>query len=500
MTTLYYNDLAPWELKKEYYEDIELGRDVDDQARSISHQTKALIQAQLAAAGGVVASQNRIAEGIDVVACEVNRVAQGMFGLKAAFEWGISEVVWQIEQNRDELRSIVEILSAPLDTQSKELRKRAEEAYANGWIDDALDDFHAALTKNRYDFSIHLSLGVIYLFRLADKEKALEFFESAIKYAKPKSPYHTSYALLHKALILRDFGRLEEAEECTRQAAALCPQFAEAIYQNAQYNALLQRADKAVAMLLGAIKLDLNYCEKSLNDESFDGIRHEVVAALDGLREMERLAATSALNDVRESASRVLSIADAVNGHSGLSADSTAVRSALARVEELVSRDSLRDYREAITLLRQIPGQENDLILNALRTVDGRISRLAATARESRSAQIITANTEDLWRIWVVAVPLGIVLGLGGCWVRGPGSNGSVFEALSALVRTPLVVWLLAGIAHLIAYLVIKGEGNSSRRDSVDELRALRQLSDAIRRERVERANMMNEKAKKGSG
>ena len=62
-------------------------------------------------------------------------------GMKASFDFGISEVVWQIEQNRRLLQDILEILAAPLDTQAKELKCRADEAYSNGWHEDALLDY-----------------------------------------------------------------------------------------------------------------------------------------------------------------------------------------------------------------------------------------------------------------------------------------------------------------------------------------------------------------------
>jgi hypothetical protein len=162
--SLYLNELAPWERKNEYYNNIQLGKDVRTQTEVISRSTQAMVAAQMASTSAIIASQERSNEGVDNLAYGVKRVEQGIYGLQAAFEWGISEVVWQIEQNREELRSILEVLSAPLDTQAKELRKRAEEAYANGWFEDSLEDFFESERKNRYDFSIHISVGMIYLF------------------------------------------------------------------------------------------------------------------------------------------------------------------------------------------------------------------------------------------------------------------------------------------------------------------------------------------------
>ena len=202
-----------------------------------------------------------------------NRVTDGMSSLQASFEWGISEVVWQIEQNRNVLINILEVLMAPLNTQAKERRKRAEEAYANGWIDDAEEEFLASEKLNKYDFSIHISLGTIYLFNKLNKNKALEYYEKAIKYAKPKSPYYASYALLHKGLILFDFGKIEDAEKCTIEAIKLSPNFAEANYQNAQYNSLLGNINKSLSSLEKAISFDINYVLKADNDSLFNPIK-----------------------------------------------------------------------------------------------------------------------------------------------------------------------------------------------------------------------------------
>ena len=285
---LYLNELAPWERKNEYYHTIQLGKDVKEQTNIINNQTKAMIASQIASTNAVIASQERISEGIDAVVCGNDRVEEGIYELKAAFEWGISEVVWQIEQNRAVLKDILEVLMAPLDTQAKERRKRAEEAYANGWIEDAEEEFLESEKLNKFDFSIHISLGMLYLFHKINKEKSLSYFEKAIKYSKPKSDFHTSYALLHKALIHFDMGNTEEAEKASYEAISLSPNFTEALYQNAQHNAQLLNTDKSIANLEKAIRHDKLYCLKANKDEMFDPIRERVNRLFEKLRDEEK--------------------------------------------------------------------------------------------------------------------------------------------------------------------------------------------------------------------
>jgi tetratricopeptide (TPR) repeat protein len=296
----YITDLAPWERRNQYYNIVQLGKNVKEQANTINTQTKAMIASQLTSANAIIASQERIVEGIDAVALGVNRVEQGIYELKSTFEWGISEVVWQIEQNRAVLKNILEVLMAPLDTQAKERRKRAEEAYTNGWIEDAEEEFLESEKLNKFDFSIHISLGIIYLFHKIDKQKSLSYFEKAIKYSKPKSSFHTSYALLHKALIHFDMGNTEEAEKASVEAINLSPNFTEALYQNAQYNAQLLNNNKSIAHLEKAIRADKLYCLKANKDKLFDPIRNSVNSLFERLRDEEKKKADNSFKKLSE--------------------------------------------------------------------------------------------------------------------------------------------------------------------------------------------------------
>ncbi|KPA14238.1 TPR repeat-containing protein [Candidatus Magnetomorum sp. HK-1] len=292
--SLYQNELAPWEKKNQYYQNLQLGNNINDQVNHLNKQTKEMIETQLGTANSIIASQERISEKTDAVVRGVSNVEQGILELKAAFEWGISEVVWQIEQNRIVLKKILEVLMAPLDTQAKERRTRAEEAYINGWIEDAEEEFLESEKINKFDFSIHISLGIIYLFHRIDKPKALQYFKKEIKYSKPKSAFHTSFSLLYKALICYDMGNIEKAEKNSFEALTLTPTLSEAYYQNAQYNAQLIETDKCISHLEIAIKSDKLYCLKANSDIMFDPIRENVNNLFEKLKNDEKEKATLA--------------------------------------------------------------------------------------------------------------------------------------------------------------------------------------------------------------
>jgi len=285
-------ELTDSERRREWYSVIKLGKDVSTQTNILKKQSKEMFATQAASANAIIASQDSLQENIENLTYSIE---EGMNGLKAAFEFGISDVVWQIEQNRQVLKNILSVLMAPLDTQAKELRYRAEDAYANGWLEDALQDFLESEKTNRYDFSVHISIGMIYLFHKADKTKALEYFEKAVKYARPKSAYHTSLALLHAALIKRDMELIPEAEKLAAEAVETSPDFAEAYFQDGLYCILLGNLDKGIAMFKSAIDLDKFYSLKIANT---DELRTQADYILKKILEEYRNISKAALKDI----------------------------------------------------------------------------------------------------------------------------------------------------------------------------------------------------------
>lgn len=280
----YIDELAPWEMKKGYYQNIELGRDVFAQRTEIRNQIREMIANQIELTSTAITSREIIDDTINSLAYETRNIENGAFGLKAAFEWNISEVVWQIEQNTKAFKKILNTLYMDQDGLVKEMRKEAQEAYEKGEIANVLEIYLEMSQTFRKDFSINISLGIIYLFYEVKKEKALDCFSKAVESAKVQSVYYTSYALLYKALILRDLGHFGEAEECTKQAIDLTPNFTEAIYQNAQYNALLKSPGKTIPLLKEVINKDIVYCLKISNEQDFNEIGTEVTKMFEDIR------------------------------------------------------------------------------------------------------------------------------------------------------------------------------------------------------------------------
>lgn len=483
----YSNGLAPWERKNAYYSVIQLGKDVKTQTKTLNKQTEALIATQIASTSEIISSQERISEGIDNVAYGVERVEEGIYGLKAAFEWGISEVVWQIEQNRHVLQGILAVLMAPLDTQAKELRRRAEDAYTNGWFEDALEDFLESEKKNKYDFIVHISIGMIYLFQKIDKEKTLEYFDKAIKYAKPKSPYHASYALLYKALIKRDFGLIEEAERYTAEAVELCPDFAEALYQNALYNALLNKPDKAIPLLRKAIEMDVNYCLKVHNERGFDKIRHHINELNVELRDEQKQKALDKYSVITNKHDALNNLVNEVRNQQVFFKihDEEEIKNCTMRITEVIQRNSFLDYLEANALLDKlcitIQTLCNDTKTRLEKSI-GYYNSNISNINYDKVKKVEKSLRNMKSTVLGVGLPFSIILGMVGCFrsitykADHPASNG-VIPFLPFLGCT-----VIMAVIYFSLYFIIKSSRKAKTPEIISDESSIERLRNVLRK------------------
>ncbi|MBA7574152.1 hypothetical protein ES708_15954 [subsurface metagenome] len=319
----------------------------NDVANFLSTQTEKIIESQAEAVDSIIVSQARIADKIDIATREIT---EGFQGLQATFDWGFTELIWQIEQEREVLKDILKVLQAPLDTQAKELKKRAEYAYRNGWIDDALKDFLESEKKNRYDFTIYQNLGNIYLFEKKDPDIALEYYEKAVKYATPKSSYYTSISLLHKGLVnylQKDF---KEAYNTTLKVIELSQDFYEAHYQHAQYCAILGKYDEAIKHLKKAIvEGDKYYCVKADSEKDFDVMKEQLKSLFKELQVNAQNQVTIELGEVIKVINRTKSYyVTPIKWIPGPETDNLKIaRSKLEEAKVFIARGSFFDCHDA---------------------------------------------------------------------------------------------------------------------------------------------------------
>jgi len=332
----------------------------------ISTQIDRVVKAQIETADNIIVSQERIISEIDRAALGIDRVADGLESLAATFEWGFSELVWQLEEQREILRDILRVLQAPLDTQAKELKKRAEYAYRNGWFDDALKDFIESEEKNRYDFTIHQNLGNIYLFEKKNPEKALEYYEKAAKYATPKSPYHASIAFLHIGLIRYLQGNFQKAYGATLKALELSPDLYEACYQHAQYCASLGKYAEAVEHLKIAIAGDRYYCVKADSEKDFDVMKGQLISLFGELR-------GKACDWAKKEIKRAEELIQDAKSYAVPDGTIKVAKNKLSEADALFNRDSYFDY---LDVCREARDAQKSAVDSSVEYLSNQISKI----------------------------------------------------------------------------------------------------------------------------
>ena len=225
-------------------------------------------------------------------------LAEGIDKLNADFNLMMGDVIWKLETQNHTLASILKTLQAPLDTQAKELRFRAEDAYQNGWYEESLGDFLESERKNYQDFAVHRSIGNIYLYHLIDLRKAREYFQKAAKYARPRDARQAAEAEYFAGFVCGLEHNFKDASAHMLEATALNPNFHDAFYMNAVFASMLGDATAATIYLDLAIKGDSRYHERAKTAQVFDSVRPQIDSLLDRLMRQIRNEAAQAKRSI----------------------------------------------------------------------------------------------------------------------------------------------------------------------------------------------------------
>ena len=215
---------------------------------------KEAAQLQLEKTDEAIASNYAVAEAIESGFAEVRAeldygftmLSEGLQDLCFTVQEGFREVVYMLELQSKTLEAIREILERPLDTQAKELRRRAEFAYLNGWFDEAETDLLGAEKKNYQDFIVHQILGNIYYYHRCNDQKALEYYQKAVKYSYPVSRKHAGDALICRALAHYRLGQLSDAYKSTKKALELTPDDPHVLFNHVRYAAKIGYTDECL--------------------------------------------------------------------------------------------------------------------------------------------------------------------------------------------------------------------------------------------------------------
>jgi len=308
-----------------------MGNTINDVTRKLDDQIKKT--SQLVASADAISS--RLSEIRQEASGGFSELSTGMRSLASGIYEGFIELSYQQELVRRELEEIKEILTAPLGTEAKELRKRAEVAYLNGWIDEALVDLLESEKKNYQDFIVHQMIANIYYFHKTDFPKAVEYCKKAAKYAAPVSKTWFIYALSLLGRAHWKLGQLQEAYEATKRAREEKVCGPEVLYQHAQYAALLGHKQEAIDNLGIAILMDRDFCITADRDSMFDGMRAEVNNQI--IKRIRQWVKTEAEQDLRE-------CKESLNNLRSVKQDLFSLQQKVSKIEEIYQRDSLFDY------------------------------------------------------------------------------------------------------------------------------------------------------------
>jgi len=406
----------------------------------------------------------------DSVDLGFDRLAGGIDQLNADFNLLMGDVVWKLEVQGEMLASILYTLQAPLDTQAKELRFRAEDAYKNGWYEEALGDFLESERKNYQDFAVHRSLGNIYLYHLTDLPKALDYFRKASKYARPRDARQAAEAEYFSGIVCGIERKLLDAAKHMTNAIELNPKLYDAWYMHAGFVAMLGDANHATKSLGLAIKGDARYHERAKKDRIFENLRSQIESLLDRLMEQIRSQAGKSKRTIHDLAPRI----------------SNLLPEGRARISRLISEAELhfinaRTYNDYYQFTKRPNQVESELrTAEQQRLVKDRANQERATREraEQESRAQLRAEQEEMRRQrnarakedatkaamsnigWSIfgAVILYPVVGVGGCIVRiaasGPPPDPMRQTAAhDAWLSSPLSSFTLEAI--LIPVLVV---------------------------------------------
>lgn len=236
----------------------------------------------------------------DSIEFDLDQLKGGIDKLNADFNLLIGDMIWRLELQEKALKDLLqEIRLAEFEREARAYRESGEDAYRNGWYDDALREFIEAEKRNFKDFAVQRSIAHIYFYYLADLPKALEYFCKSAKYAKPRDVRQSAEAEYFAGVACGILQQFPEALAHARTATELNPQLYEAFYLQASVAAIIGNIAIVTNSLESAVIGDLRYYERAKDDEIFARIRSSVQAVLNNLLEKERRDTQQKLSELK---------------------------------------------------------------------------------------------------------------------------------------------------------------------------------------------------------
>jgi tetratricopeptide (TPR) repeat protein len=324
-TTLSYRDY----LQTKSFED-DIRSDISKQTRSIIASNEELQREHIKV---LEESAEAISSGFEQLSYEVSALSGEISQLRAAFQWGFTQLLMDTARLNDTLDELLRIAKTPAQTWAYEQFEIARDAFGRGLYDDALDyvtraiNGHASNSGYKLEGRFHYLLGTIRLgnFKnnsphIIDLERAEQAFLDAAKYVTPESDrtkdlridpgsygflkFRGQACLSYLAAGWAAYcqGKIEDAERHT-QLALKCD-IPEAHFQVAKIRMHKGNVEPALQALEKAIQRDRGYSLKAAADPDFRSHRAQLDALLCDIRDQARKKAEALFAQSTEKVSR----------------------------------------------------------------------------------------------------------------------------------------------------------------------------------------------------
>jgi tetratricopeptide (TPR) repeat protein len=359
----------------------------------------------------VIASQDRLNSGVNALSNLMGQVDETLGAILTTVDQGFADMAYQQRLANSSLHKILEVLQAPLDTRAKELRRRAEEAYGNGWIEDATRDFTESEELNRYDFTVHHALGTIAFFHGSDLGEADRQFKLAAQYSRPKSAVDCTYALLAQSSVAEKLGNTDEALKLAREAVEVADgAVAEAYYARGRFTlATGGDAKAAVSDLETSFWGNPALVVTTASDELLQAHPRALSDAL----ELFRSGLQSKTAEYVAATERILSQIEPHTFYEVGQVFNPVVKKVrgelLPTVAKLQKRDSIADYLEAIRLVGKAEVEVRESARSAGRSASTALRGMANDYDRKDSRRLGDAQATTSW----MQSPYGKLIGLG---------------------------------------------------------------------------------------
>ena len=196
-----------------------------------------------------------------------------LYELQAALHYDLSEIRWQLSEQNQFLRQIIDVLKRPRSAQAQELIQQGKRLLGNGYYQDSVERFGLALEFDKTDFEALLNLGFA-LIHVDDAPKAIDAFRRAGNLVSDDLPVAKAEAFLNAArahFCLSDFAGASEACASAGNILGGIPDAlrARVLYCNAMYKARSGGLPEALADLRVAIEIRTSFFGVAVSDEDW---------------------------------------------------------------------------------------------------------------------------------------------------------------------------------------------------------------------------------------